>query len=165
MTLPLTWSLLGEYFLPHRIQMLARMIDRETGRDLQEHFNLTVADWRVLGLTSNRGEANAAEICVAFEIDRAEVSRAVERLVKAGLIKRAAYPGHRSKKKLSTTDKGREVFEAAVKRREAYFAKILQDLTGEDKQALDRMLRTVAMRVDAFRQPEDDAEQARLSEG
>jgi DNA-binding MarR family transcriptional regulator len=155
MSLPATWSLLGEYFLPHRIQMLARMIDRETGRELQADFGLTVADWRVLGLTSNRGSANAAEICLAFEIDRAEVSRAVERLVKAGLIKREAYPGHRSKKKLSTTEKGQLVFEAAVKIREGYFAKIMQDLSTEDRQTLDRMLRSIAQRVDEFRQAPD----------
>ena len=158
MTLPVTWSLLGEYFLPHRIQMLARMIDRETGRDLQAHFNLTVADWRVLGMTSTAGSANAAEICVAFEIDRAEVSRAVDRLVKVGLIQREAYPGHRSKKKLSTTDKGMEIFRAAVKRREVYFAKITQDLSAEDRRTLDHMLRNIALRVDEFRQMDNGAE-------
>jgi len=158
MSLPVTWTLLGEYFLPHRIQMLARMIDRETGRELQADFGLTVADWRVLGLTSTFGSASAAEICAAFEIDRAEVSRAVERLVKAGLVKREDYPRHKSKKKLSTTDKGQEIFKAAVRKREDYFAKILQDLNTEDRQALDRMLRSVALRVDEFRQTDDEPE-------
>ena len=153
MTLPVTWTLLGEYFLPHRIQMLARMIDRETGRDLQAHFNLTVADWRVLGLTSTFGSASAAYICAAFEIDRAEVSRAVDRLVKAGLLQREDYPRHRSKKKLSTTEKGREIFQAAVKRREEYFSRIMQDLSAEERQTLDNLLRSIALRVDEFRQP------------
>lgn len=156
MSLPVTWSLLGEYFLPHRIQMLARMIDRETGRELQANFNLSVADWRVLGLTNTFGAASAAEICAAFEIDRAEVSRAVERLVTAGLVQREDDPRHRSKKRLSPTEKGREIFQHAVKRREDYFAKILQDLGTEDRQALDRMLRSIAVRVDEFRQTGDE---------
>ena len=158
MSLPFTWSLPSEYFLPHRIQMLARMIDRETGRDLQAHFNLTVADWRVLAMTGTAGSASAAEICIAFEVDRAEVSRAVERLVKAGLIQREAYPRHRSKKKLSPTEKGWAIFQAAVKRREEYFGRIMQDLSTEDRQALDHMLRSVALRVDAFRSAEGEAE-------
>lgn len=158
MSLPVTWSLLGEYFVPHRIQMLARMIDRETGRELQAHFNLSVADWRVLGLTNTFGSASAAEICAAFEIDRAEVSRAVARLNKAGLIKREPDPRHRSKKRITLTEKGQEIFNDAVKKREAYFSRILQDLSGDDMKALDTMLRSIALRVDEFRHAGDDAE-------
>lgn len=151
MPLPVTWSLLGEYFIPHRIQMLTRMIERETGRELQAHFNLSVADWRVLGLTNTFGSASAADICSAFEIDRAEVSRAVARLIGAGLIERGHDPAHRGKKRISPTVKGKAIFQRAVKMREAYFAKIMQDLSAEDMQALEKTLRAIALRVDEFR--------------
>lgn len=157
MPLPVTWSLLGEYFIPHRMQMLTRMIDRETGRELQRHFNISVADWRVLGLTNTFGSASAADICSAFEIDRAEVSRAVARLVEAGLIERDDDPGHRSKKRISPTKKGKVIFERAVKMREAYFAKIMQDLSAKDMKALEKALRAIALRVDEFRSEGDEA--------
>ena len=156
MALPVTWSLLGEYFIPHRVQMLARMIDRETGRELQAKFNLSVADWRVLGLTNTFGSASAAEICNAFEIDRAEVSRAVARLIEVGLIERDEDPHHRSKKRISPTEKGKAIFEQAVKLRRAYFEKIMQDLSAEDIKTLDQALRNMALRVDEFRQGSDE---------
>jgi DNA-binding MarR family transcriptional regulator len=156
MPLPVTWSLLGEYFIPHRVQMLARMIDRETGRELQAHFNLSVADWRVLGLTNTFGSASAAEICSAFEIDRAEVSRAVARLIEAGLVERDDDPRHRSKKQISPTEKGKAIFQRAVKMRESYFTKIMQDLSTEEMKALDQALRAIALRVDEFRHGSDD---------
>jgi len=137
--------------------MLTRMIDRETGRELQRHFNLSVADWRVLGLTNNVGSSSAADICNAFEIDRAEVSRAVARLTKAGLIERDTDPAHRGKKRISPTEKGKAIFQSAVKMREAYFAKIMQDLSAEETDALDRALRAMALRVDEFRSEGDEA--------
>lgn len=136
--------------------MLARMIDRETGRELQAKFNLSVADWRVLGLTNTFGSASAAEICNAFEIDRAEVSRAVARLIKVGLIERDKDPHHRSKKQISPTEKGKAIFERAVELRRAYFQKIMQDLSSEDVKAFDQMLRNIALRVDEFRQESDE---------
>ena len=157
MALPVTWSLLGEYFIPHRIQMLTRMIERETGRELQRHFNLSVADWRVLGLTNTFGSVSAADICSAFEIDRAEVSRAVARLVAADLIERDPDPAHRSKKRISPTEKGKALFQRAVKMREAYFAKIMQDLSAEEMDALEKALRAMALRVDEFRSEGDEA--------
>jgi DNA-binding MarR family transcriptional regulator len=151
MALPRTWSLLGEYYIPHRIQLLARMVDRETGRELQAEFNLSVADWRVLALTSTLGGSSAVEICAAFEIDRAEVSRAVARLIKAGLIRREADPGNRTRKIILPTERGRVAFERAVEKRKAYFERIMQDFSPEDLKTFDRMLVTMAQRVDEFR--------------
>jgi DNA-binding MarR family transcriptional regulator len=159
MPLPVTWSLLGEYFIPHRIQMLTRMIDRETGRELQKHFNLSVADWRVLGFTNTFGSASAADICSAFEVDRAEVSRAVARLTEADLIERDRDPAHRGKKRISPTEKGKALFRRAVKMREDYFARIMQDLSAKDMDTLDKSLRAMALRVDEFRSEDDEAPQ------
>ena len=81
MSLSGTWLLSNQYFIPHRLMLLARMIDRETARDLQSDFNITAAEWRALAYTCTMGSSSAAEICVAFEVDRAEVSRAVARLL------------------------------------------------------------------------------------
>ncbi len=138
--------------------MLARMIDRETGRELQAHFNLAVADWRVLGFACTYGGASAAEICAAFEIDRAEASRAVSRLMKTGLVKRETDPHHRSKKRIIPTDHGFEIFKLVVEKRQAYFSRIMQDLSRSDLETLDRALRSVAKRVDEFRKPGGDSE-------
>jgi DNA-binding MarR family transcriptional regulator len=158
MALPRTWTLLGEYYIPHRIQLLARMIDRETGRELQAEFNLSVADWRVLALTSTLGGSTAVEICNAFEIDRAEVSRAVARLLKAGLVRREADPGNRTRKNILPTERGRDVFERAVEKRQAYFAHIMQDISPEDIRRLGEMISSIAQRVDALRSASESCE-------
>src|SRR5687768_10934785 len=80
MSLSRTWFFSNQYFIPHRLMLLARMVDRETARDLQGDFNISAAEWRSLAYICTMGSSTAAQICVAFEVDRAEVSRAVARL-------------------------------------------------------------------------------------
>lgn len=152
MALPPTWNHAGgDYFIPHRVLLLARMIDREMARDLQSAFNLTVAEWRVLTLTCSLGSSSAAEICTAFEADRAEVSRAVSRLLKARLIQREPDASHRQKMRITPTEEGRKAFEGMRSIRDAYCNWILRDLTVEERQSFNRVLETVAVRVDERR--------------
>jgi DNA-binding MarR family transcriptional regulator len=138
--------------------MLARMIDRETARELQTEFGMTVADWRVLALTCTLGSSNGSEICAAFETDRAEVSRAVARLIEAGLVRRERDTSHRQKMHIIPTDSGKHIFERARAMRDTYFAAIFQDLTPEQREAFDQALRSIALRVDEMRstKPSDD---------
>lgn len=152
MVLPFAWTQNGgEYFIPHRLVLLARMIDRETARDLQAAFNITVADWRVLALTCGTGSSSAAEICAAFETDRAEVSRAVSRLLKAGYIQREPDSSHRQKMRIMPTPAGQGVFEGVRTMREGYFNEIMQDLSHEQRISLYDALKCIAVRVDERR--------------
>lgn len=150
MALPPTWGT-GEYFIPLRLLLLARMVERETARDLQVGFNLSVADWRVLALTCTIGAPSAAEIRSVFETDRAEVSRAVARLLKANLVQREPDSRHRQKMRIIPTDAGRDIFEGVRAMREAYFASILQDLTVEERGNFEAALKSIALRVDELR--------------
>ena len=77
MQLPATWTLFGEEHLPHRLLLLAKMIDRETSRQLQDDFAISVAEWRVLAFVCASGPASASDIGTAGQIDRADISRAV----------------------------------------------------------------------------------------
>lgn len=131
------------------------MIERELARDLQSHFNLAVADWRVLALTCARGSSSAAKICVAFEIDRAEVSRAVSRLLKSGLVQREPDPDHRQKMNIIPTDAGKAIFDRAQVLRNDYFTAILQDLSPEESRNFQTALERIALRVDERRSSED----------
>ncbi|MBT2186137.1 MarR family transcriptional regulator [Sphingobium sp. H33] len=152
MALPLAWNQNGgDYFIPHRVLLLARKIERETARDLQSAFNISVAEWRVLSITCTRGSSSAAEICAVFETDRAEVSRAVSRLLKADLIQREPDDSHRQKMRIIATPAGRVVFDGVVATRDAYFSYIMQDMTQEERHNFNRALEGIAIRVDERR--------------
>jgi DNA-binding MarR family transcriptional regulator len=150
MALPSLWGT-EEYFIPLRLMLLARMIEREMTRDLQVGFNLTVADWRVLATTCSNGSSSAAEIRSTFEADRAEVSRAVARLLKADLIQREPDSSHRQKMRIIPTEAGRAIFDGVRPMRAEYFEWILQDFSAEERTAFEKAIKTVALRVDERR--------------
>jgi len=151
MSLSGTWFMSNQYFIPHRMMLLARMIDRETARDLHRDFNITAAEWRALGYICTTGSSSAAQICVAFEVDRAEVSRAVARLLESDLIQRGRARDHEIRLVLTPTSRGEELHDRIKAKRRAYFEWILQDLDSSERDALDGVLGKIADRVDQRR--------------
>ncbi|MEO8722733.1 MAG: MarR family transcriptional regulator [Sphingobium sp.] len=147
MTLPPTWNLFGDDHLPHRILLLAKMIDREAARQLLDDFGLSLAEWRVLAFVCSAGPATAADVGSAFEVDRAEVSRAVGRLIDGGYVDRATLPSNRKKMILHPTKEGRAIFDDARKVRQRYFQAIMQDLDPPTTSLMADMLEKVALRV------------------
>lgn len=151
MALPPTWTLFGDDHLPHRLQLLARMIDRESARQIQAQSGLSLAEWRVLAFVGASGRATAAEICAAFEVDRAEVSRAITRLTDAKLIQREEDRVNRKRLLIELTELGGELYMQTRHRRVEYFREILADLSGEEQALLAKLLHRVALTVDAKR--------------
>lgn len=151
MSLSGTWFMSNQYFIPHRMMLLARMIDRETARDLHRDFNITAAEWRALGYICTTGSSSAAQICVAFEVDRAEVSRAVARLLDAELIQRGRARDQENRLVLTPTAAGLDLHDRIKAKRRDYFEWILQDLESGERDALDDMLGKIASRVDQRR--------------
>ena len=151
MSLSGTWFFSNQYFIPHRLMLLARMLERETARDLQYESNITAAEWRALGYICTMGSSSAAQICVAFEVDRAEVSRAVARLVEAKLIQREQARDQENRLALTPTASGEALYSRIKAKRRDYFEWILQDLESGERDALDDMLGKIASRVDQRR--------------
>lgn len=161
MSLSSTWFMSNQYFIPHRLMLLARMIDRETARDLHRDFALTAAEWRALGFICTMGSSSAAQICIAFEVDRAEVSRAVARLLEAGLIQRGEARDHDNRLVLTPTQRGENLHDRVKAKRREYFDWILQDLDSDERDALDSVLGKIADRVDQRRMIPRTAKEAR----
>lgn len=151
MSLSTTWFMSNQYFIPHRLMLLARMIDRETARDLHRDFGMTAAEWRALGYICTTGSSSAAQICVAFEVDRAEVSRAVARLLDSDLIQRGETRDHDNRLVLTPTPRGEGLHDRIKAKRREYFEWILQDLDSSERDVLDATLAKIAARVDQRR--------------
>jgi DNA-binding MarR family transcriptional regulator len=160
MTLSSTWLFANQYFIPHRMMLLSRMIDRETARDLQRDFAISAAEWRALAYICTMGSSSAAQICTAFEVDRAEVSRAVARLLDAKLIQRGEARDHDNRLTLTPTPAGMDLHNRVREKRRGYFEWILQDLDPREREALDEVLGKIATRVDERRSGGGKADEA-----
>jgi DNA-binding MarR family transcriptional regulator len=147
MKLPKTWNLFGEDHVPFQLLLLAKVIDRESARQLQTEHNLSLAEWRVLAFVGTTGPASASEIGTAGEIDRAEISRAVSKLVDAGLVRREPSEQNRKRLMISVTDVGAEKFAEVRDVRRKFFQDMMASLTREDRARLSRDLESMARNI------------------
>jgi DNA-binding MarR family transcriptional regulator len=149
--LPRIWHLIGEEGIGQRLLLLAKMIERQTTRHLQEEFDLSLAQWRVLAFICMSGPATASFIGEAAEVDQAEISRAVKGLGERGWIVREFVPGSRKSMIIAPTEKGRRRFEAIRRQRRTYFERITAGLDRPLKREFSRSLDLIAREVVAER--------------
>ena len=147
MKLPATWSLFGEEHIPYQLLLLAKMIDRESARHLQSEHNLTLAEWRVLAFIGVSGPSSASEIGTAGEIDRAEISRAVSKLIEAGLVERHQAEDNRRRLIIHATKKGTVKFRKVRLIRRAFFQEITGTLSAAEKVQLSGALEAMALEL------------------
>ena len=93
-------------------------------------------------------EASSSRIAAAAAADRAEVSRAVASLEKAGLIDRRPDAANRKRLLLRLTEKGLETHRRVRRKRVAYFEHLLEDLAPDERERLDASLLSIARRVE-----------------
>lgn len=147
MELPKVWHLFGEDHLPYRLLLLARMIDRETSKQLQSRFGLTLAEWRLLAIATALGPCSASAIGVAGEIDPAEISRAFRSLEAAGLMQREPDPAHRKRQIITPTPAGKDLHARIRSERRAFFQTVLAGLDRDERavmeSGLEKMVRAM----------------------
>ena len=143
------WSLFGPDHLPYRLLLLARMIDRQASRQLQQEFDITLAEWRVLAFTCAAGPATASTVGHSGGIDRAEISRAVVRLEGKALITRLPDPSNRRKLIISPTEAGRSLFVRVREDRRAFFRGLLADVKADDRAIIEAAIEGMALKISA----------------
>ncbi|QNA85477.1 MarR family transcriptional regulator [Sphingomonas sp. So64.6b] len=145
-----TWGLFDRGHLPYRLLLLAKMIDRATARQVRDGAGLTLAEWRVLAHAVVLGDANASRIAAAAAVDRAEVSRALLSLEKAGLVTREADPNHGKRQQVNVSPEGLALHDRFRRERITFFDTITADLDDEELGALDGYLLRIARQTQAF---------------
>lgn len=149
MSLPKMWSLFGPDHLPYRLLLLARMIDRQASRQLQQEFDITLAEWRVLAFTCAAGPATASTVGHSGGIDRAEISRAVVRLEAKGLVTRQPDPSNRRKLIISPTVAGQSLFVQIRDDRRAFFRGLLADVGADERAIIEAAIEGMALKISA----------------
>ena len=138
------WRVGGRDFLPYRIILLSKLLDRCTTRMLQTDSGLSVAEWRVLAQLAISSPASVRQLAEQNWVDRAEVSRAAASLERRGLVERRENVKDRRSPLLFCTDAGRELARKVIPSRLA-FHKALTDLLTEDQATVfEKALLTLA---------------------
>jgi len=120
-------------------------------------YGLSTEQFSVLAAVKSRG-GSLTLIQLAKVIARQpnSVSMLVDRMVKAGLVRRMRDRKDRRLVNVSLTSKGENALEPAAPAGWEFIQKILSPLSDKDKQALNSMLEVLKCEVDAYLNPEAD---------
>ncbi len=128
------WRIGGPDYLPYRVTLLAKLLDRCTTRLLQASSGLSVAEWRVLAQLALAAPASASVRQLAEQawVDRAEVSRAAASLERRGYVERRENPKDRRSPQLFCSEKGMELYQRVAPSR-TEFHRALTHLLGPEQ--------------------------------
>ena len=126
-------------FLPYRLFVLASRISSALADHYEEEFQITRTEWRILAVLGEDADLSAAEVAERTAMDKVAISRAVNKLLDAGLLERkfAAHDKRRSALRMSPA--GLNIYQQIVPIAVEYEQNIVQQLS-DDERALLRTL-------------------------
>jgi DNA-binding MarR family transcriptional regulator len=129
-----------EHFLPYRLSVLTNTMSRAFARRYGERFGLSIPEWRVMAVLGRFAPLSANEVAERTAMDKVRVSRAVARLMKAGLIDRATDSGDRRRSALKLSRAGRRMHDGIIPMARQIEAALLDRLTPSERASLDDLV-------------------------
>jgi len=142
-----------------RLWLLLRRVGDQLGacEDLvYSKYGLTSEQFGVLGCIKSRGPLRPIDLASLLERGPNSMSMLVDRMVKAGLVRRTRDKKDRRTVFVSMTDKGREAISPAALANWGFMHKLLSPLSYEEQRALADMLETVKCELVGYLNPEMD---------
>jgi len=139
-----------ERFLPYRLSVLANVLSSAIAAAYQDRFGLSIPEWRVIAVLSRYPGLSAREVAAKTRMDAVAVSRAVNRLLRAGRLRRAVASEDRRRSVLQVSAAGAAVYREVAPLALEYERTLLEALDPRSRTALDDSLDQLTVRADAI---------------
>ncbi len=136
-----------DQFFPFRLAMLAEQVSLATAQVYEERFALSRDDWRVLAALGERSEMRTADVLARSTLDKMQVSRALARMERAGLVARSPDPEDGRAYRVRLLPPGAAMYRKIVPMVQAREEYLLCDLTQQERKMLDRVIGKVEARA------------------
>lgn len=156
-TEPLDHSIDPENFTPRLLALLSNALVYRESQELLNRFDLGTNDWRVISALALRPGASATEISDFIGVNKAVVSKSVNRLLGRHLI--VLIDGPRGSRPMFLTKDGVEMHDEMLPVSLRGQEIILDEMPAADIARLNELLRTMLWRLRAAQilEPEVDA--------
>ena len=154
-----------EAFLPYRLSVLANVTSNAIAAAYEQRFGLTIPEWRVIAVLMRHPGLSAREVAEKSRMDAVAVSRAVNRLLRAGRLRRAVAADDRRRSVLQVSAAGAGVYRGVAPLALEFERSLLESLSDDDRAALDRLVEVLTQRAEtlatALRTPQAAARDSR----
>lgn len=140
-------SLKLEQFLPYRFNQLAERISCSLSTIYSSEFGISISEWRILAMLGLQSTMTSSDISQKTRMDKAKVSRAVQRLEKLGhLVREKDSQDHRVSH-LSLTDQGIELYNSIVPKALEWEGRFVSTLTAQEYRDLHNLLNKLDQQI------------------
>ena len=144
------------WYVSHRTRALFKMCEDQ----IYAEYNLTTEQYTVLvAIKHIGGTARPTDIAQWIGRSTNSVSMIVDRMVKAGLLRRVRVKGDRRVVNVFITSKGENALQPATRAGWEYVWKIISPLPDEDRHTLMRLLETLQYEASSYLNPETAMEE------
>lgn len=140
-------------FLPYRMNRLSERINRALSGIYGRSYELAIPDWRVLAWLSQHERLTARDICRLALMDKATVSRAVQRLAARGLLRRTPSTLDQRQQWLSLTAPAQALLGELLPATSAWEARLLDALSEAERRQLRLLMGKLERQLDVLQAP------------
>lgn len=127
-------------FVPYRVAVLGSSVSKSVADLYSDRFSISITEWRTIAVLGSYQPLSANEICDRTNLDKVQVSRAVTRLVNAGLLLRRTDKSDRRKAELRLSTRGMRIYQRIVPLALAWEERLLSVLDEAEKESLNKLL-------------------------
>ncbi len=135
-------------YLPYKIGIVRGHISKVFEERCLSNTNVSISGWRVLALVAVDKNMSGSDVVDRSGMRKMAVSRAVSKLVDAGLLRTTTSKADGRRSCLNVTRKGRKVYESIIPAAKKFESKIVENLDTKDLQILGELLNRVLSSVD-----------------
>ena len=139
-----------EHFLPYRISVLANVMSTAIAAAYEQRFGLTIPEWRVIAVLTRYPGLSARGVAQKSRMDAVGVSRAVNRLLRAGRLRRAVAADDRRRSVLQVSDAGAAVYREVAPMALAFERELLESISSAEGAQFGRLLGVLTERAETI---------------
>ena len=134
-------------FLPYQLAVAADTVSRALAVVYADRFSLSRDEWRVLAWVAEEHDITATALGVRTGLDKMQVSRALARMERDGLVERTPDLDDRRHLRVRLKAPGRALYRKVVPMAQAREAFLLEALNVPERAAFDRALAKLQARA------------------
>ena len=129
--------------LAFKLARLVAIHERHGNYNFSKKFDLSLNEWRVLGLANEMEPVFFRDIRIMMNIDKGQLSRAIKKLVKKEILLSTESKKDARLIEITTTLKGKKLHDKMLKFSVERNEEIIQGLTSEDLREFFRILEKI----------------------
>jgi DNA-binding MarR family transcriptional regulator len=135
-------------FMPYRLSVLTNRVSSAIARHYSDRFDLSIPEWRVMAVLGQAPGLSAREVAARTAMDKVQVSRAVQSLLSAKRLTRAAHSQDGRVTHLSLSAKGQAIYNDVVPLALSLEKQFLSALSVGEQKSLDALLAKLSRHMD-----------------